>query len=170
MPNTFQFLQVDTYVCAQQMTLIAANLYGQITADECEAWQSLSKQSTMPEQTPHINAVIRHHNETHSWALRTIVKPTYQETQLQAVYHLIAIADACRALNNFATLTSIISALTDEQAQQAGQSIDASARSKLMQLQALTSSAKGFLEFRQAVRLAALPCVPSLGLSEPLSL
>ena len=163
MKGNLKFLQVDAGIFAQQMTLVAATLYAKITASECEAWPVLSKHSNMPEQTPNINSVIRHHEEIYHWALGILVMPIDQDTQLQAMSHLIAIAGACRSLNNFSTLFSIIVALTDEQAQQASQSIDASARSKLMQLHALMGPAKGFIEYRRAVRLATLPCIPCLG-------
>ena len=167
MPNSLQFVQIDASLFAQQLTFVAANLYGKVAASECVAWQAFSKHSTMPEQASNINAMIRQHDKTYRWALQTLIIPTEKKIQLQILHHLIAIADACRALNNFATLFSIISASTDKRAEQAVQSIDASARSKLIQLQALTSSAKGFIEFRKAIRFAALPCVPFFGLSTP---
>lgn len=165
MSRTLEFLHFDADAFAQQLTIVAANIYGQITAVECEAWQSLSKRSSTPEQTPHINAMIRHHNEVWLWALDMITTPTDRKEQVQVMNHLVAIADECRTLNNFATLTSIISAMSDETAERVSRSIYAPAQSKLMKLQALVTPARGFIEYRQAVRLAALPCVPCLGSS-----
>ena len=169
MPDILEILHIDAPVLAQQMTFTTADLYDRITASECEAWQAHSKDVAMPEQTPHINDVIKHHNEIHLWALRTIVKLQDQEKQAQAICQFIAIADACRALNNFDTLASIISAMTNDQIQRAIDRINAIARARLAQLERLVSPIKGFIEFRRAIRLAKLPCIPFLGMFTPFS-
>ena len=167
MPSIFDFLDVDAAVFAQQLTLATADLYSKITASECEAWQWLSKDNSMPAQTSEINAVIRHHNETHKWALRIMITPSDRKKQLEATHHLIDIANACFALNNFMSLAAIIYASTTDEAREATTNIDATAQTRLRQLQNLVTPTKGFIAFRRAIRHAELPCIPFLGISMP---
>ncbi|KAL8793171.1 MAG: hypothetical protein Q9195_004201 [Heterodermia aff. obscurata] len=157
-------LSIDAIIIAQQLTLIAADLYHGLTLAECEVWQSLSPHTPSPTQTPHINAVINHSNELRIWVLRTLKLSTDKKEQAaQVASHIIDIADSCLALNNFSTLFSIVSALTDEHSQRPLMGLKAKVRSRLTYLQELISSKRGFWHYRQAIRTASLPCVPFLG-------
>ena len=157
-------LSIGASTIAQQLTLIAADLYHRVTLAECEVWQSLSPQSPTPKQTSHINAVLHHSNKLRTWILRALEFSTDQEKQTEQVAsHIIAIADGCLALNNFSTLFSIISALNEELAQQPLMSMKVDTRLRLMHLQELVSPKRGFWHYRQAIRMAPLPCVPFLG-------
>ena len=165
MPESHDFLSIDlsidASIIAQQLTLIAADLYNEITLAECEAWQSLSPHGPTP---PHINAVIRHSNKVQTWVLRTLESSTKQESQTaQVASHIIAIANGCLALNNFSTLFSVVTALNEESVQQSLESINTRARLRLMHLQEVVSPKRGFWCYRQAIRTALLPCVPFLG-------
>lgn len=168
MPEPLDFLSIDLSIdastIAQQLTLIAADLYHAVTLAECEVWQSLSPQKPTPKQTPHINAVLHHANELRTWILRTLEFSTNQKRQTaQVASHVIAIADGCLALNNFSTLFSIISALNEESAHGPLMSIKARTRLRLTYLQELVSSKRGFWHYWQAIRMSPLPCVPFLG-------
>ena len=168
MPNPIDFLpidlSIDATIIAQQLTLIAADLYHELTLAECELWQSLSPHNPTPNQTPHINAILHHSNELRAWILHTLNSSTNQQRQTaQVASHIIAIADACLALNNFSTLFSIVSALDGEPAQRSLRSIEAETRMRLTRMQEVVSAKRGFWYYRQVIRTVSLPCVPVLG-------
>ena len=157
-------LSIDANILAQQLTLIATDLYNNLTLVECEVWQSLSPRNQTPKQTPRINAILHHSNELRAWTLRTLESSTKQQREAaQVASHMIAIADGCLALNNFSTLFSIVSALNEESVQRPLMSLEIETRLRLAHLQELISFKKGFWHYRQAIRRAPLPCVPFLG-------
>ena len=158
-----KFLDVDAVVLAEQLTILAADLYGRITSAECETWQSLSNRHGMLEQAPRIDATIRHHNGVKAWVSRIIKEPTDLESQLQVTKHLIAVGDSCCALNNFATLFSISSAMASKQISGLVQRLEPTVRSRWDFLQHLVSPTMGFIRYRQTVRQVQLPCLPCLG-------
>ena len=164
-PDIPPYLRFDAVIFAEQLTIIAANLHSQIKVCELEAWRLHATQDILPEQAPHINDMIRHSNAVRSWTLHEIIAQTNQQKQIRVMEYLIATADACRALNNFATLLSIISAMSAEPAQQVSRCIHAESQAKLVNLQTLAGPAKGYYEYRQVVRMAKLPCLPCIGSS-----
>jgi len=163
-----EILQFDADTFAQQLTLIAATLYNRITTTECLTWPSLSKHSSTPTQTPHINAVIRHHKALRQWTLAAITTPTDRATQVQVITHFIAIAVACRALNDFASLFSVVSAIADDNddervTREVIQSLHAATKKRYEELKRLVGPERGFVELRRAMRGAGVPGVPCLG-------
>ncbi len=173
MTDPLQFLQVDAGDFAQQITLVAASLYGKITASECKIWASLQKGSgtSTSVETPNINAVIQHHQDAQNWTARAIAASQLSprsEVLTTTICHLISIADACCAINNFATLVAMVSAMTADdthEARRIQESIEGLPimQSTLERLKSLTGPGRGFIAYRRAVRDASLPCVPCLG-------
>ena len=157
-------LSIDASIIAQQLTLIAADLYNNLTLAECEVWQSLPPRNETPKQAPHINAILHHSDELRLWTLRTLESSTNQPREAaQVASRIIAIADGCLGLNNFSTLFSIVSALNEKSVQRPLMSLEIETRLRLTYLQELVSFKSGFWQYRQAIRRAPLPCVPFLG-------
>jgi len=82
------------------------------------------------------------------------------------IKHFVAIADRCRALNNFSTLTSIVSALATapiHRLQRTWNQVPGKTKDTLESMRKLIASYKNFAEYRLELHGANPPCTPFLG-------
>lgn len=87
--------------------------------------------------------------------------------RVMVIKHFVAIADKCRALNNFSCLTSIISALGSapiHRLNRTWQQVHAKTSQSLESMRKLMASTKNFLEYRDTLHKANPPCIPFFGI------
>jgi len=78
------------------------------------------------------------------------------------------IVQKCRALNNYSTLTSIISALGTAPIHRLGRTwgqVSGRTSAILEQMRRLMASTKNFGEYRETLHLANPPCIPFFGMT-----
>ncbi|KAK3179586.1 cell division cycle- protein [Lecanicillium sp. MT-2017a] len=162
-----KFLDIDVTEFARQLTVIESRLYGKIKATEClnKTWQKKVAEGE-PDPAPNVKALILHSNQMTNWVAEMILAQVDVKKRVVVIKHFVSVADKCRALNNFSTLTSIISALgtapiarlkrTWDQVPQRTQAI-------LENMRKLMASTKNFGEYREALHAANPPCIPFFG-------
>ncbi|KAI6245609.1 Cell division control protein 25 [Erysiphe necator] len=163
----FKFLDIDSTEFARQLTIIESRLYGKIKPTEClsKTWQKKIIESDA-EPAPNIKALILHSNQLTNWIAEIILSQADLKKRVAVLKHFVYISDKCRQLNNFSTLTSIISALGTapiHRLKRTWDQIPAKTIAVLESMRKLMASTKNFGEYRESLHLANPPCLPFFG-------
>ncbi|KAI9894025.1 MAG: hypothetical protein M1814_004795 [Vezdaea aestivalis] len=161
-----KFLDIDVTEFARQLTIIESKLYGKIKPSEClnKTWQSNSESG---ENTAvNIKALIVHSNSLTNWVAQLVLQQPGVKQRVAVIKHFVAVADKCRGLNNFSTLTSIISAFSTAPIHRLKRTWEQTPQRTavlLEQMRRLMGSTKNFGEYRETLRNSNPPAVPFLG-------
>lgn len=162
-----KFLDIDPTEFARQLTIIESRLYGKIKPTEClnKTWQrKLGPDDAEP--AVNVKALILHSNQLTNWVAEMILNQSDVKKRVVVIKHFVSVADKCRAMNNFSTLTSIISALSTApigRLTRTWAQVNARTMTVLEQMRELMHSTKNFGEYREALHLANPPCIPFFG-------
>ncbi|KAI6361449.1 hypothetical protein MCOR25_006485 [Pyricularia grisea] len=162
-----KFLDIDVIEFARQLTIIESRLYAKIKPTEClnKTWQKKQGEGE-PEPAPNVKALILHSNQMTNWVAEMILAQSDVKKRVVVIRHFVAVADRCRMLNNFSTLTSIISALGTAPIARLKRTWDivpAKAQATLESMRKLMASTKNFGEYREALHASNPPCIPFFG-------
>ncbi|TKA66965.1 hypothetical protein B0A49_09216 [Cryomyces minteri] len=162
-----KFIDIDATEFARQLTIIESRLYGKIKPTEClnKTWQRKLSPGDL-EPAANVKALILHSNQLTNWVAQMILTQNDVKRRVVVIKHFVAIADKCRALNNFSTLTSIISALSTAPIHRLNRTwaqVNARTSTALENMQKLMGSTRNFLEYRDALHKANPPCIPFFG-------
>ncbi|KAK1756125.1 ras guanine nucleotide exchange factor domain-containing protein [Echria macrotheca] len=162
-----KFLDIDVIEFARQLTIIESRLYGKIKPTEClnKTWQKKVADGE-PEPAPNVKALILHSNQMTNWVAEMILAQTDVRKRVVVIKHFVAVAEKCRQLNNFSTLTSIISALGTApiaRLKRTWDQVPARIQNTLETMRKLMASTKNFGEYREALHVANPPCIPFFG-------
>ncbi|EOD48373.1 putative cell division control protein cdc25 protein [Neofusicoccum parvum UCRNP2] len=162
-----KFLDIDATEFARQLTIIESRLYGKIKPTEClnKTWQ---KKLAPGEADPAMNvkALILHSNQLTNWVAQMILTQSDVKRRVVVIKHFVSVADKCRTLNNFSTLTSIISALGTAPIHRLNRTwtaVNARTMTTLENMRKLMGSTKNFAEYRDTLHKANPPCIPFFG-------
>ncbi|KAE8264041.1 hypothetical protein A4X03_0g1235 [Tilletia caries] len=159
-----KLLNMEPLEMARQLTLVESARYRQIKPAEC-----LGKAWTGPDadiKAKGIKSMIALSNDLTGWVMESILAQTDLKTRSAYIKHFILIADRCRALNNFSTMTAIISALNSAPIHRMKRTWDAVNQRTVGNLDSLMrtmSSTKNFAYYRDLLHKLNPPCVPFLG-------
>ncbi|KAI0014163.1 ras GEF [Xylariaceae sp. FL0662B] len=162
-----KFLDIDVTEFARQLTIIESKLYGKIKPTEClnKTWQKkVGENETEP--APNVKALILHSNQMTNWVAEMILAQMDVKKRVVVIKHFVSVADKCRHLNNFSTLTSIISALGTApiaRLKRTWDQVPARSQAVLETMRRLMASTKNFGEYREALHAANPPCIPFFG-------
>lgn len=162
-----KFLDIDVTEFARQLTIVESKLYGKIKPTEClnKTWQKKVGEND-PEPAPNVKALILHSNQLTNWVAEMILTQQDVKKRVVVIKHFVLVADKCRQLNNFSTLTSIISALGTAPIHRLKRTWDlvpAKTTAVLESMRRLMGSTKNFGEYRESLHLANPPCIPFFG-------
>lgn len=162
-----KFLDIDVIEFARQLTIIESRLYAKIKPTEClnKTWQKKQGEGE-PEPAPMVKALILHSNQMTNWVAEMILAQSDVKKRVVVIRHFVAVADRCRMLNNFSTLTSIISALGTAPIARLKRTWDivpAKAQAILESMRKLMASTKNFGEYRETLHASNPPCIPFFG-------
>ncbi|RYP10751.1 hypothetical protein DL765_008019 [Monosporascus sp. GIB2] len=162
-----KFLDIDVTEFARQLTIIESKLYGKIKPTEClnKRWQKKVGEGE-PEPAPNVKALILHSNQMTNWVAEMILAQMDVRRRVMVIKHFVAVADKCRGLNNFSTLTSIISALGTApiaRLKRTWDQVPARTNATLETMRTLMAGTKNFSEYREALHAANPPCIPFFG-------
>lgn len=162
-----KFLNIDATEFARQLTIIESRLYAKIKPTEClnKTWQ---KKLEPGEADPaaNVKALILHSNQLTNWVAQMILSQQDVKSRVVVIKHFVAVADKCRTLGNFSTLTSIISALGTAPIHRLARTwaaVNARTMSTLESMRKLMGSTKNFAEYRETLHKAQPPCIPFFG-------
>jgi son of sevenless-like protein len=183
-----KFLDIDPTEFARQLTIIESRLYSKIRPTEClnKTWQKKVGPDE-PEPASNVKALILHSNQLTNWVAEMILTQGDVKKRVVVIKHFVNVADVscfyvffvtnsgltnlttqkCRALNNYSTLTSIISALGTAPIHRLGRTwsqVSGRTSAILEQMRRLMASTKNFGEYRETLHLANPPCIPFFGM------
>ncbi|KAF7714283.1 Cell division control protein [Penicillium ucsense] len=162
-----KFLDIDPTEFARQLTIIESRLYSKIRPTEClnKTWQKKVGPDD-PEPAANVKALILHSNQLTNWVAEMILTQSDVKKRVVVIKHFVNVADKCRALNNYSTLTSIISALGTAPIHRLGRTwgqVSGRTSTILEQMRRLMASTKNFGEYRETLHNANPPCIPFFG-------
>ncbi|PBP27877.1 cell division control protein-like protein Cdc25 [Diplocarpon rosae] len=162
-----KFLDIDVTEFARQLTIVESKLYGKIKPTEClnKTWQKKIGEND-PEPAPNVKALILHSNQLTNWVAEMILTQLDVKKRVVVIKHFVLVADKCRQLNNYSTLTSIISALGTapiHRLKRTWDQVPAKTTAILESMRRLMGSTKNFGEYRESLHLANPPCIPFFG-------
>lgn len=160
-----KFLDIDPTEMARQLTLLESKLYNNIKPMEL-----LGKAWSKPDADVHAKGIkntIGTCNFITAWVTEAVLSQQDLKKRAAWIKQYIAIADACLSLNNFSTMTAILSGLNSAPVYRLKRTWDAvSQRYVIMlnNLQQLMQTSKNFHDYRALLHKLKPPCVPFLGL------
>ncbi|KAF2746103.1 cell division control protein-like protein Cdc25 [Sporormia fimetaria CBS 119925] len=162
-----KFLDIDPTEFARQLTIIESRLYGKIRPTEClnKTWQKKLAPGE-PDPAANVKALILHSNQLTNWVAQMILTQQDVRRRVIVIKHFVNVADKCRQLNNFSTLTSIISALGTAPIHRLSRTwtaVNARSMTTLESMRKLMGSTKNFAEYRDTLHKANPPCIPFFG-------
>lgn len=178
-----KFLDIDATEFARQLTIIESRLYGKIKPTEClnKTWQKKLAPGE-PDPASNVKALILHSNQLTNWVAQMILTQQDVKRRVIVIKHFVNVADVsfavsdamcaanmvqkCRQLNNFSTLTSIISALGTapiHRLNRTWSSVNQRSMGVLESMRKLMGSTKNFAEYRDTLHRANPPCIPFFG-------
>ncbi|CAG8644052.1 40260_t:CDS:10 [Gigaspora margarita] len=166
-----KFLDLDPLEIARQLTIIEAKLYNKIRPVEClnKAWSKETKEGEDgdgEEIAVNIKAMIVNSNQITGWVAESILNQKEIKKRCALIKHFVAVADKCRQLNNFNSLTAIISGLNSapiHRLKRTWEMVNARTIQTLDNLNRIMNSTKNFNDYREMLHSVNPPCVPFLG-------
>ncbi|KAK5939142.1 cell division cycle- protein [Knufia obscura] len=161
-----KFDTIDALEFARQLTIVESRLYGKIKPVECleKIWEK--KDDDTGGRAPNVRALILHSNQVTNCVAEMILNNTEVKKRVNIVKAFVNIADKCRTLNNFSSLTAIVSALGTAPILRLNRTwaqLPKQTKMLLESMRTLIASTKNFSQYREALREAQPPCIPFLG-------
>ncbi|KAK2740125.1 hypothetical protein FQN57_006240 [Myotisia sp. PD_48] len=162
-----KFLDIDPTEFARQLTIIESRLYAKIKPTEClnKTWQKKLVPDE-PDPASNVKALILHSNQLTNWVAEMILAQSDVRRRVVVIKHFVSVAEKCRQLNNYSTLTSIISALGTAPIHRLSRTwaqVSQKTNATLEVMRKLMASTKNFGEYRETLHLANPPCIPFFG-------
>ncbi|CAG8769421.1 2943_t:CDS:2, partial [Ambispora leptoticha] len=113
-----------------------------------------------------IKAMIVNSNQITGWVAESILNQTEVRKRCALIKHFVTIADRCRVLNNFNSLTAIISGLNSapiHRLKRTWEMVNQKTMQTLEALNRIMNSTKNFSDYRETLHSVNPPCVPFLG-------
>ncbi|KAI9335286.1 ras guanine nucleotide exchange factor domain-containing protein [Obelidium mucronatum] len=163
--RSFALIDLEAKEVARQLTLLESQNYIQIQTVEClkKAWSKKDGN----ERAPNVKAMINTSNRIAGWIIRTILSEIDLKRRVNIVKHFIGVAEACRSLNNFCTLNTILGALASSsiyRLKRTWELVGKKTLEKMESLKQLMTREKNFSRYRATLKTTSAPCIPYLGL------
>ncbi|QSL64821.1 hypothetical protein MERGE_002124 [Pneumocystis wakefieldiae] len=160
----FKLLDLDPLEIARQLTIMESRIYNKIKPIEFlnKAWSKHVCNGI----AENIRSMILKSNQITGWVTQTILSQSEVKKRVHILKHFINIADRCRGLNNFSTVTSIISGINSApiyRLKRTWELVTKKTINTFDSLNKMMDSSKNFSEYRELLRLINPPCVPFLG-------
>uniref|UniRef100_A0A060T6U2 ARAD1C23078p n=1 Tax=Blastobotrys adeninivorans TaxID=409370 RepID=A0A060T6U2_BLAAD len=162
----FRLFDLDPLELARQLSLREFKLFVVITAQECLN-RCVSRKVSLPSgHSNQIGRFIRNSNQLTSWVSWSILSFPDPKKRAQAIKYFVDTAIHCRAMNNFSSMTAVISGLhssTIHRMKKTWELVSPKVRSKLDSMNQLMTSSRNFNEYRDLLSSVQLPAVPFFG-------
>jgi flagellar hook-basal body complex protein FliE len=164
-------LDIDPTEMARQLTLREFKLYVVITAQEClnrgcgNRGSKSSSGSTGGNQNK-IGEFIHNSNQLTNWVSYMILKHSEPKKRAATIKFFVEVSDFCRDMNNFSSMTAIISGLyssTIHRMKKTWELVPTKTRAKLDNMNQLMNSTRNFNDYRDMLSSICPPAVPFFG-------
>ncbi|KAF9375225.1 hypothetical protein BGX21_003856, partial [Mortierella sp. AD011] len=161
-----RFMDLDPLEFARQLTVMEANQYNKIKPIECLAKAWTSEDPELSAKAINIRKMIETSNLYANWINELVLSETDAKKRAIVIKQVISVAEKLRQLNNFSMLSATTAALAQSpvhRLKRTWELVPAKSMNVLATLQAVTSSAKSWGDYRQELHNANPPCVPFIG-------
>lgn len=159
-----KLLDLEPLEVARQLTVKESDAFRNIKPSEC-----LNKSWCGPQgdvKAPGIRGMIATSNLLMTWVTTGILESTDTKKRALVLRHWIAIAEQAQQLQNYATMSTISSALNSSpilRLRKTWEQVHPRAKHQLDQLTRIMDSNKNFSSYREIIRNLNPPCIPFLG-------
>ncbi|CAO3569498.1 unnamed protein product [Mortierella alpina] len=161
-----KFMDLDPLELARQLTIMEAGYYNKIKPIECLAKAWTSEDPELAAKAVNIKKMIETSNLYANWIDEIVLSEKETKKRAAIIKHLVAVAEKLRQLNNFSLLSSTTAALSQSpihRLRRTWELVPTKTMNSLAMLQALTSSAKNWADYRTELHSVNPPCVPFVG-------
>lgn len=158
----FKLSEIDALEMARQLCLREFKLLVQITSQECLR----RGHGRFKKNNSHIGQFIHNSNCMTNWVAFAILRHSDPKRRANCIRYFIKVAEYCRSLNNFSSMTAIISALyssTIHRMKKTWAMLSAKNTQKLETMNKLMNSSRNFNEYRDILSLVSSPTIPFFG-------
>ncbi|CCE63525.1 hypothetical protein TPHA_0F00380 [Tetrapisispora phaffii CBS 4417] len=162
----FRITDIDVNVYAYQLTLLEHQLFSKITLFDCllRAW---GEKYLNTKGSTNISDFISYANKLTNYISYVIVTEREPKERAKIIEYFVNVADKCKELKNFSSMTAIISALYSSPIYRLKKTwpyLSSESNAILAELNSLTNSTKNFVKYRELVRAVKnVACVPFFG-------
>jgi son of sevenless-like protein len=159
-------LDIEADEFANQLTLRDSGLYSKIPQIEFldKSWNN--KYGTLG-GFQNLQKFISNSNDLTNFVSTQILSHNDVKTRVNVIKYFVTVAEKCRKLNNFSSMTAIISALYSSpihRLKKTWKNVPQASYSTLTKMNDLMNSSRNFSEYRELLRtISEKPCVPFLG-------
>ncbi|KAG0205022.1 hypothetical protein BGX28_003228 [Mortierella sp. GBA30] len=161
-----KFMDLDPLELARQLTIMEAGYYNKIKPIECLAKAWTSEDPELAAKAVNIKKMIETSNLYANWIDEIVLSEKDIKKRAAIIKHLVAVAEKLRQLNNFSLLSSTTAALSQSpihRLKRTWELVPSKTMNSFAMLQALTSSAKNWADYRTELHSVNPPCVPFVG-------
>ncbi|KAF9931619.1 hypothetical protein BGZ65_004799, partial [Modicella reniformis] len=161
-----KFMDLDPLEFARQLTIMEAHCYNRIKPVECLAKAWTSDDPAISAKAVNIKKMIETSNLYSNWINEIVLSEKEARKRAGIIKHLVVIAEKLRQLNNFSMLSATTAALAHSpvhRLKRTWELVPSRVVNTYATLQAVTSSAKNWGDYRQELHSANPPCVPFVG-------
>ncbi|KAI8986090.1 ras GEF [Trametes punicea] len=158
-----KLLDIDPLELARQLTLMEAALYKKIRPMEC---LQRSREAKPGKTTDNITRIIQLSNRIANWVAESVLAREDSQKRARVVKHFINLADRCRTMQNYSTMTAVISGLNTppiRRLKRTWEQVNAKIMSQLKICESTIDTNKNFNNYRSLLARIQPPCVPFIG-------
>ena len=161
-----RLFDIDPTEMANQLTFIDSSIFQKISIYACltKVW---GQKGFLRENIDSITEIIKNSNQLTNFVTFMILRKPELKKRSQTIAYFIKVAERCRTLNNFSSMTAIISGLYSSsihRLKKTWEVTDPTLSRSLQNMNKLMNSARNFSEYRNILRfLGPEPCVPFFG-------
>ncbi|KAI0826880.1 ras GEF [Trametes gibbosa] len=158
-----KLIDIDPLELARQLTLMEAALYKKIRPMEC---LQRSREAKPGKTADNITTIIQLSNRIANWVAESVLAREDSQKRARVVKHFINLADRCRGMQNYSTMTAVISGLNTppiRRLKRTWEQVNAKIMSQLKVCESTIDTNKNFNNYRSLLATIQPPCVPFIG-------
>ncbi|KAI0766402.1 ras GEF [Trametes elegans] len=158
-----KLLDIDPLELARQLTIMEAALYKKIRPMEC---LQRSREAKPGKTADNITTIIQLSNRIANWVAESVLAREDSQKRARVVKHFINLADRCRGLQNYSTMTAVISGLNTppiRRLKRTWEQVNAKIMAQLKICESTIDTNKNFNNYRSLLARIQPPCVPFIG-------
>lgn len=158
--------ELDSVEMCRQLTIRESRLFCAISPIECLNKEWNSKRGVQGGEPSNIRKFIQNSNCLTNWVAACILAEKDTKKRASTIKYFVQVSEQCRQINNFSSMTAIISALyssTIHRLKKSWELVSARTMASLENMNKLMNSTRNFNEYRDMLHLVNPPIIPFFG-------
>lgn len=158
--DVLELVRMDPLEVAQHLSLLESDLYRKIRPQECFLWSKIKEGDVVK----NIQSFVAIHDRLADWVKCSILEVPVLGKRANVVDFWIRVAEKCRSLNNFSSMSSIVAALSSVLVSRLHFTwVNASREHAVDPLRKIIHPASNYGYYRSILEAVEGPCVPFVG-------